>query len=209
VRRGDERADDDAQSAVPLTDRKPRAPESTAARAALEAVDDQPAPVVGGDGLGVELHAVERPGAVVESHHDAVRYPRGETEALGHRADDQRVVPNGHEALRDPGEQRALVVLDRAEAAVHDLAGVLDRAAGDVRERLVAQADAQHRHLAVAQRVEGHADVTRVLGPSRPGEMTMFSTSRAASRSHGSSSLRTTTGASPLTSPSRWKRLKV
>ena len=46
-------------------------------------------------------------------------------------------------------------------------------------------------------------------GRPGPGEMTMLSTASAATSSHDSSSLRTTIGSSPLTSPSRWKRLKV
>ena len=39
----------------------------------------------------------------------------------GHRADDQRVVAHGREALRDAGEQAAPVVVDRAQPAVHHL----------------------------------------------------------------------------------------
>ena len=80
----------------------------------------------------------------------------------------------------------------------------------DVGERLVAEADAEHRHLGALEHVERDADVARVLRAARgPGEITMLSTASAATSSHDSSSLRTTIGSSPLTSPSRWKRLKV
>ena len=132
------------------------------------------------------------------------------TRSVGrHRADDQRVVADGREALRDAGEQAAAVVVDRAQAPVHDLGRVLDRAARDVGERLVAEADAEHRQPARAARRARRRRRARARGGRGPGEMTMLSTASAASSSHDSSSLRTTIGSSPLTSPSRWKRLKV
>ena len=56
-----------------------------------------------------------------------------------------------------------------AQAAVHDLAGVLDRAARGVRERLVAEAHAEHRHLGAAQDLERDAGVARMLRASGPG----------------------------------------
>ena len=46
-------------------------------------------------------------------------------------------------------------------------------------------------------------------GRPGPGEITTFSGASRTSSSHVSSSLRTTIGSSPLTSPSRWKRLNV
>ena len=100
-------------------------------------------------------------------------------------------------------------MVDRAQAPVHDLARVLDRAARYVGESLVAQADAEHRHVGATERVQGDTDVARVLRPAGPGEITTLSAPRAASSSHGSSSLRTTTGSLSLTSPRRWKRLNV
>jgi hypothetical protein len=79
------------------------------------------------------------------------------------------VVAHGEKALRDAAEERARVVADRAEAPVHDLGRVLDRAAGGVRELLVAEADTEHRHLGPPQHLERDAGVARVLGPSGPG----------------------------------------
>ena len=58
-------------------------------------------------------------------------------------------------------------MVDRAQAAVHDLLGVLDRAAGYVGESLMAQTDAEHRHVGAAERVQGDSDVARVLRPAR------------------------------------------
>ena len=112
----------------------------------------------------MELHAPQRPRAVLEPHDDVVERPRRDAQLGGQRADDQRVVADGREALRDAGEEAAPVVIDRAQAPVHDLGRVLDRAAGDVGERLVAEADAEHRQLGALQHVERDADVARVLG---------------------------------------------
>jgi hypothetical protein len=86
---------------------------------------------------------------------------------------------------------------------------VLDRAAEGVRDLLVAEADAEDRHVGLPQHLERDPGVARVLGAARPREITMLSGARPTSSSHGSSSLRTTIGSSPLTSPRRWKRLKV
>ena len=119
------------------------------------------------DRLGVELHAPQRPRAVLEPHDDVVGVQAVTRSSAGSGADDQRVVADGREALRDAGEEAAPVVVDRAQAPVHDLGRVLDRAAADVGERLVAEADAEHRQLGALQRVERDADVARVLGAAR------------------------------------------
>ena len=95
----------------------------------------------------MELHAEQRARAVLEPHDHPVGRPRSDPQLWRHRADDQRVVTHGEEVLRDPGEERARVVVDRTQASVHDLASVLDRAARHVSERLVAEADAEDRYL--------------------------------------------------------------
>jgi hypothetical protein len=132
-------------------------------------VAHQRAAVLGGDRLGVELDAPQRTRAVLEAHHYRVRRPRRHAQVGGRRADHERVVAHGREPLRDARKQPAPVVPDRAQAAVHHLGRVLDRAAGHVSERLMAEADTQHGHAGPAQRVERHADVARVLGSTRAG----------------------------------------
>ena len=95
----------------------------------------------------MELHAEQRPRAVLQPHDHTVGRPGAHPQLAGHRADHQRVVAHREEALRDAGEEPAPIVVDGAEAPVHDLGGVLDGTARNVRESLVAQADAEHRHL--------------------------------------------------------------
>ena len=73
------------------------------------------------------------------------------------------------EVLREPGEERALVVLDRAEAPVHHLGRVDHRAARNVSESLVAQADAEHRHFGATERIQGDTDVASVLRSAGTG----------------------------------------
>src|SRR5215216_32444 len=58
-------------------------------------------------------------------------------------------------------------MVDRAQPAVHHLGRVVDRAAGDVGERLVAEADTEHRHLGALEHVQRDADVALALGASR------------------------------------------
>ena len=62
-----------------------------------------------------------------------------------------------------PANSAVPVVVDLAEPPVHDLGRVVDRAAGRVGERLVAEADAEHRHLGAPEHVERDADVALVL----------------------------------------------
>jgi hypothetical protein len=106
---------------------------------------------------------------VLEPHDDLVGRPRRHAQLGRHRADGERVVAHGREALRNPGEQPAPVVLDLAQPAMHDLGRVVDRAAGHVGEGLVAEADAQDRHLGALQHLQGHADVAFVLRAAGAG----------------------------------------
>ena len=111
----------------------------------------------------MELDAPQRARRVLEPHDDLVGGPCGHAQLGGQTADDQRVVAHGREALRDAGEQAAPVVVDRAQAPVHDLRGMVDRAAGDVGERLMAEADAEHRDLRALEHLQRDADVALVL----------------------------------------------
>jgi hypothetical protein len=141
---------------------------------------------------------------MLEVHdHAAVRRPRGDAQLGRHGADHERVVPDGEEVLREAGEQPGPVVADRAEAPVHDLGRVLDRAAYGVRELLVAEAHTEDRHVGAPQHLERHPGVARCSGRPGAGEITTLSNSSPPSSSHNSSSLRMTTGSSSLISPSR------
>ena len=142
--------------------RRARRPASLRVREVAE-VAQQRAAVLGGDRLGVELHPPERARPVREPHHDLLGRPRRHPQGRRHRADGERVVAHGGEALRDAGEQAVPVVMDLAETPVHDRGRVVDRAAGHVRERLVAEADAEDRHLGAPEHVERDPDVAPLL----------------------------------------------
>src|SRR5690349_6477548 len=99
--------------------------------------------------LGVELHAVQRPGAVPDAHDLALLRPGaddeiGVVERLA--ADDQRVVARRLKRVGQPAENALAVVEDRRRLAVHD-ADVADHFTPEnVADALMAQTDSQHRH---------------------------------------------------------------
>ena len=133
-------------------------------------VGEQAAAPVGADRLGMELDAPHRPLAVGRAHDDAVGGPGDRLEVLGQRLGDaERVVADDREALGDLREERRVVVVDGAHPAVHDLGRVHHLGAGDVADSLVAEADAEQRHLGVADGVGADAEVLRVVGPAGTG----------------------------------------
>ncbi len=137
-------------------------------RQVAEVGEQMPAPL-GLDRLGMELDAPDRPRAVGEPHQHAVAGPGRALELLGQRLGDaERVVAHHLEALGDAGEQRRVVVVDGALAAVHHLGCVHDLAAGEVPDALVAEADAQQRLLGLADGVGADAEVLGV-GRACPG----------------------------------------
>ena len=81
-------------------------------------VPDERLAVLRQDRLGVELHALERQRGVAHAHHDTVLAPRGRDELVGQRDGAERVVADGGEALRQPGEDARAVVPDRRDLAV-------------------------------------------------------------------------------------------
>jgi len=115
----------------------------------------------------MKLDAPMRPLPMGEAHHHPVGRPRGAPYDLGDHVDHQRVVADRREALRDPGEQRRLVVEHRADPAVDRPRRAGDRAAVDVREALVSEADTQDREVGGRQRVSTNPEVLGSLG--RPG----------------------------------------
>ena len=73
----------------------------------------------------------------------------------------------------------------------------------------MAEADAQQRHLAAADRLGADAEVALALRPPGPGEMTTLSQPSRANSSQLASSLRTTSGSTPFSAASSWKRFQV
>ena len=126
----------------------------------------------------------------------------------GQRADDQRVVADGREVLRDAGEQRARRG-GWGSGARASTSGACSIVPPYVGEGLVPEADAEHRHLERAQHLERDAGVARMLGPSGPGrdhDVVRMQRREVVPRqlvvAHDDR-------LSPLTSPRRWKRLNV
>ena len=91
-----------------------------------------------------------------------------------------------------------------ADPAVHDLLGAHDAAAVDVRETLVAEADAEHRDLALGERCAADAEIALALGPARTGRDDDPVPRMRGQRIQSASSLRTTTGSSPTTLAMSW-----
>src|SRR5262249_53265013 len=82
----------------------------------LQEIPQNRVPLARQDRLGVELHAVQRPSSMPQSHHDAVLARAGRHfEIVGHRraVDDERVIARREKRPRDPGEHAAAVVFDR------------------------------------------------------------------------------------------------
>src|SRR4029077_18932793 len=81
----------------------------------------------------------------------------------------QRVVADDREILRDPLEEARVLVVDTAEPPVHRLRRAADLAVEQVAETLVAEADAEHRDLAVAEDVVADAEVVPALRAAGAG----------------------------------------
>ena len=69
---------------------------------------------LGGDALGMELHAVDRPLAMGEAHDEPVLGPGGDAQRGGQaRAlDDQRMIARRRERIGQAGEDAGAVVVD-------------------------------------------------------------------------------------------------
>ena len=90
--------------------------------------------------------------------------------AMGVEWGDERIVikPYGRtRTLRNLRATGAAVVMDLAEAPVHDRGRVADDTAGDVGECLMAEADPEHRHIGALKRVQRDADVALAVGAAR------------------------------------------
>ena len=131
-------------------------------------VGEQAAPVLGRDRLGMELHPPQRPPAVGHRHQHPVARPGDRLELVRKRLRDaERVVAHRLELARDPGEERRVLVDDGAQAAVHHLRRVHDLRTGGPAEALVAEADAEQRHVGPQDGVRADAEVLLVVGAPR------------------------------------------
>ena len=122
--------------------------------------------------LGVELDALGRQLAVAGAHHH-VAEAGAELELVGQvGVGDQRVVAAGDQRARQAGEDRPAVVLDLGVLAVDRLA-LDDAAAEGLDQRLVAEADAEHRRPGLgegADRLDRDPGLGRRAGAGRDDE---------------------------------------
>ena len=103
-------------------------------------------PVLGEDGFGVELDAVDWQVAVGEAHDFAFGGFGGDFEAGGEgfAFDDEGVVAGGFEGAGEAGEDILAGVEDGGGFAVHEARGADDFAAEDLADALVAETDAEN-----------------------------------------------------------------
>ncbi len=108
---------------------------------------EQPPPVLCADRLGVELDAPEGAVAVFERHQHPIARP-GDPAQVGRQRllYAERVIADGLELTGDAGEQRRVVVEDRAEATVDGFRRGDDLRAVKPTQALMPQTDTQYRH---------------------------------------------------------------
>ena len=130
----------------------------------------------------MELDALGGQLAVAGAHHH-VAEAGAQLELVGQvGVGDQRVVAAGDQRRRQPVEDRAAVVLDLGVLAVDRLA--LDgRAAEGLDQRLVAEADAEHRRAGLGEGADRLAEIPASAGVQGPGETTRRSAPRSSSSS--------------------------
>src|SRR5207237_4703704 len=121
----------------------------------------------------MELHAVDRQGAVADGHHLAVVAVRARLELVRQPRGGERVVAARVEALRQAAEEAASVVRDGARLAVQQLARLADLTAESLDDRLVPEADAERgrRRREPADDLDRRAGVRRAAGAGGDDEM--------------------------------------
>jgi 2,4-dienoyl-CoA reductase-like NADH-dependent reductase (Old Yellow Enzyme family) len=135
----------------------------------VKEVLEQVLAVVGQHRLGVELDALGRQAAMADAHEHAAAAGGG-LEDVGQRlgVDHERVVAPDGERARQPGEDRAPVVLDHGRLAVHRLVAD-DRAAEGLRHRLVAQAHTERGHAGLGEPARDRQADPGLVGRARAG----------------------------------------
>ncbi len=144
-----------------------------------------PGPVVAADGepvgehavaalrehrLGVELHGLDRQGAVAHRHDDAVVGGGADLELVGHGGgvDGQRVVPGDGQRIGQAREAASAVMGDDARLAVAQLRSAGDGGAEGDGHGLQAEADAEDRQVGAGAPDDVDADAG-VLGGAGAG----------------------------------------
>ena len=119
----------------------------------------------------MELHAVNRQRLVAQAHDDVAGLGR-DVEILGEAlaVDDQRMIARRLEGRGHVLEHALVLVFDARQLAVHRLRRAHHLAAEHLTDRLVAEADAQQRHLLLgggADEIHADAGLVRRAGAGR------------------------------------------
>jgi hypothetical protein len=127
---------------------------------------------LGGDALGMELHAEDRQRLVLQAHDDAVVGGRGDLQLVvreARRIEGQGMVARRGERGGQAGEDAAPLVAHLAQLAVHRRRRAHHLAAEVLADRLVAETHTKDRHLAGGRgdRVQADAGAVRVAGAWR------------------------------------------
>ena len=110
---------------------------------------------------------------MADCHDLAVLRPRADLERLGDARGGERVVAAGLERAREPGEEAAAVVVDRARLPVHETLGGTDVASERLDDHLVTEADAE-RGDAVTETLddlEARSGIARAAGTGGDDEV--------------------------------------
>ncbi len=141
------------------------------------------------------------------AHDLAVVGTGGDHEVVGNRHRCERVVAADLDLIGESGEDTLAVVVYDARLPVEQRTSLTHRAAEGLHDRLVAQTDAERRHLGT-ERADELEREPGVLGPPGPGETTSRSGRSAAASSTVMASLRWTCTSAPRSSK-RWTRFHV
>lgn len=127
--------------------------------------------LLGEDRLGMELYALDRKRPVPHAHDGAILAERRRLEAFreARGLDHEGVVARGDEGIGHPLEAPSAVVADHRGLAVHELCCRHDLAAEDLRDALVAETDAEHRHAGRAEMADRRHGDSGALRPARSG----------------------------------------
>ena len=117
-------------------------------RGEIEEILQDEMAVLGSDALGMKLHAVHRKRAVLQRHHQAVAGLRGDCKIVRHRGalDHERMIARRLERAIDTAEHAFSLVAHLGELAVDGDRRAHHLAAERLADRLVAEADTEHRN---------------------------------------------------------------
>src|SRR4029079_10422336 len=140
-------------------------------RGQIEEILQQQMAVLGGDALGMKLHAVHGPRLVRKPHDQAVIGFGGDAERVRKAIalDHQRMVARRLERAVDAAEHAFAAMAHLAELAVHRLRRAHHLAAERLADGLMAETDAEDRHArrGVIDQIEADAGLVRRAGAGR------------------------------------------